>query len=204
MDIRAAVVSGISMGSAIALALALKYPRKVLALVLLGAGAKLRVAPSILETAGNPNTFESAVDLINENCFSALAGQGLRQLSKQQLMEIRPSVLLGDFLACNEFDVTEQLKKIKVPALIICGAEDKMTPVKYSEFLHGNIAGSQLHVVENSGHMVMAEQPDIVADLLKKFMDELPSRSRRKKERLISDGETGPVQKAGSKLTNGS
>jgi pimeloyl-ACP methyl ester carboxylesterase len=194
LKIRAAVIVGVSMGSGVALTLALKYPKKVLGLGLLGSGAKLHVAPSILETAGNPNTFESAVDMINENCFSANAGQSLIQLSKGQMMEIRPPVLLGDFLACNEFDVVSQLEQIKIPTIIICGKEDKMTPPKYSEFLHGSIANSQLHVVENAGHLVMAEQPDNVADLLKQFIDNLPPRTRKKKERIIPDGEIAPVQ----------
>ncbi|MBI5963812.1 MAG: alpha/beta hydrolase [Chloroflexi bacterium] len=194
LKIRAAVMVGISMGSAIALTLALKYPGKVLGLGLLGAGAKLRVSPSILETAGNPNTFESAVDMINGNCFSPNAGQILMQLSKEQMMETRPPVLLGDFLACNEFDVVGQLGQINLPALIVCGAEDKMTPLKLSELLHNGIVNSQLHVVENAGHLVMAEQPDVVAELLKQFIDNLPPRTRRKKERIIPDGETVPVQ----------
>ena len=194
LKIRAAVMVGISMGSAIALTLALKYPGKVLGLGLLGAGAKLRVAPSILETAGNPNTFESAVDMINENCFSANTTQSLMQLSKEQMMETRPPVLLGDFLAFNEFDVVGQLGKINLPTLIVCGAEDKMTPLKLSELLQNGIVNSQLHVVENAGHLVMTEQPEVVAELLKQFIDNLPPRSRKKKERIIPDGETVPVQ----------
>lgn len=174
LKLRAAVVVGISMGSAIAITLALKYPKKVLGLGLLGSGSKLRVASSILETAGNPNTFESAVEMINESCFSANAPQNLLQLSKQQMLEMRPPALLGDFLACNEFDVTSQLDKIDAPTLIICGAEDKMTPLKYSELLRDRIANSHLHVVDNAGHMVMAEQPDAVAELLKQFIDNIP------------------------------
>jgi len=201
LDIRAAVLAGVSMGSGIALTLALKYPRKVLGLGLLGGGAKLRVAPSILETAGNPNTFESTVDIITENCFSANAALSLKQLSKQHMLEIRPPVLLGDFLACNSFDVTSELEKIKIPATIICGIEDKMTPVKFSESLHNGIANSQLHVIENAGHLVMAEQPDVVAGLLKNFIDNLPPRTRRKKERILPDGETAPTQQADSPLT---
>lgn len=193
MKIRAAVLVGISMGSGIALTLALKFPKKVLGLGLIGSGAKLRVAPSILETVGNPNTFESTVDIINANCFSANVGAELLQLSKAQMMEIRPPVLLGDFLACNAFDVTSQLEQIKIPTLILCGAEDKMTPVKYSEYLQAGIVNSQLHIVENAGHMLMVEQPDIVADLLKQFIDDLPPRTRRKKERITPDGQTDPV-----------
>ncbi|MDP1715071.1 MAG: alpha/beta hydrolase [Anaerolineales bacterium] len=176
LKIRAAVFAGISMGSAIALTLALKYPNKVVGLALLGGGAKMRVASNILETAGNSNTFEATVEMINENCFSANAPQSLAQLSKQNMMKIRPSVLLGDFLACNEFDVTDQLEKIKIPGLVVCGAEDKMMPLKHSQSLHEGIVNSQFHVLENAGHMVMLEQPDLVANLLKQFMDALALR----------------------------
>jgi pimeloyl-ACP methyl ester carboxylesterase len=205
LKIREAVIVGISMGSAIALTLALKYPKKVLGLGLLGSGAKLLVAPAILETAGNVNTFESAVDMINENCFSANTPQSLLELSKRQMMEIRPPVLQGDFLACNVFDVVGQLENIILPTLIICGAEDKMTPVKFSELLHARIVNSQLHIVDHTGHMVMLEQPDFVAELLKKFIDGLPPRARKtKKARILPDGETDPVQQTESPLIDGS
>lgn len=175
--IRAAVLAGISMGCAIALTLALKYPKKIVGLALLGGGAKMRVASNILESAGISNTFEATVEMINENCFSANAPQSLIQLSKQNMLKVGPPVLLGDFLACNEFDVTDQLEKIRIPTLIVCGAEDKMMPLKHSQSLHEGIANSQLHVLENAGHMVMLEQPDLVANLLKQFVDELALRS---------------------------
>jgi len=190
LKIRAAVLVGISMGSAIALTVALKYPKKVLGLGLLGGGAKLRVAPLVLEWAANPNTFESAVDMVNENCFSEGAPQSLLALSKKQMMEIRPPVFHGDLLACNEFDVIGQLEKMDHPALIICGAEDKMTPVKFSELLKSRIANSQLHVIEHAGHMVMLEQPDRIAELLKEFVDNLPLRVRKTKKPRI----TAPAQ----------
>jgi pimeloyl-ACP methyl ester carboxylesterase len=173
LKIRAAVMVGISMGSAIALQLALKDPKKVLGLGLFGGGAKMRVAPIVLETVGNLNSFESAVDMVNENCFSVHAPKNLARLSKRHMMDARPSVLLGDLLACNEFDVTSQLKKIDVPTFIICGAEDKMTPLKFSESLRDGIANSQLHVLDDTGHMVMLEQPDAVSNILKKFIDAL-------------------------------
>lgn len=205
LKIRAAVLAGISMGSAIAITIALKYPKKVLGIGLLGSGAKLRVAPAILEMAGNVNTFEAAVEMINENCFSANTPQNLLELSKKQMLEIRPPVLLGDFLACNEFDVVGQLQKLDLPTLILCGAEDEMTPVKFSELLKSQIANSQLHILENAGHMVMLEQVDIVAELLKKFLDDLPPRARKtKKTRSNPDGETDSVQQTESPLTDSS
>lgn len=198
LKIRSAVIVGISMGGAIALTLALKYPKKVKALALLGSGAKMRVAQTVIETAGNPNTFESAVETININCFSEGAQQNLVQLSKQSMLKMRPPVLLGDFLACNEFNVIDQLEKITVPTLVICGLEDKMTPSKFSELLHAGITNSTLHILEHAGHMVMLEQPDEVADLLKQFLDKLPVRRKPAKKRLIPEGEVDPVQQAES------
>jgi pimeloyl-ACP methyl ester carboxylesterase len=194
LKIRAAVIVGISMGSAIALNLALKYPGQVLGLGLLGSSSKLRVLPNLLEALGNPNTFEYAVNMVNENCFSSETSQNLIELSKRSMLEIRPPVLLGDFLACNEFDITGQLDKINVPAFIICGAEDKMSPVKFSESLRDGIANSQLHVLDHAGHMVMLEQPDAVADLLKQFIDKIPLKVKKAgKKRVNLNGMADPV-----------
>jgi len=185
LNIHAAVMVGISMGSAIALQLALKYPEKVMGLGLFGGGVKMRVAPLLLETVGNENSFESAVNMLNENCFSIHAQRNLVKLSKRHMMEMRPSVLLGDFLACNQFDATDQLEKINTPTLIICGSEDRMMPIKFSESLRDGIARSQLHVLEDTGHMVMLEQPDTVADLLKQFLEHMPAQTRKASRKRI-------------------
>lgn len=194
LKMRAAVIVGHSLGSAVALTLALKYPKQVLGLGLLGSGSRLRVSPILLETAGNPNTFESAVEMVNGNCFCSETPQNLIEHSKRTMLEIRPPVLLGDLLACNEFDVTSQLDKIAVPTLIICGAEDKMTPLKFSELLQSGTANSQLHVLDKAGHMVMLEQPDAVADLLKQFIDNIPFKVRKaRKKRIKPNAVADPV-----------
>ena len=89
------------------------------------------------------------------------------------MLEIRPSVLHGDLLACTAFDVTDRLSEIHHPTLIICGAGDKMTPVRYSQQLADNIHDSTLKIVPSAGHMVMLEQPSLVADYLVEFLDGL-------------------------------
>jgi pimeloyl-ACP methyl ester carboxylesterase len=170
------VLVGISMGSAIALTAALTHPKRITALVLLGGGGKMRVANAVLETAANPHTFESAVDMINAGCFSENAAPELISLSKQHMLELSPSVLLGDFQACNQFNVMEKLSQIDVPALILCGMLDKMMPPKFSESLHAGIPNSRMHLVAHAGHMLQLEQPEKVAALLKQFLDELPLR----------------------------
>lgn len=170
------VLVGHSMGSAVALRMALRMPKKVLGLVLLGSGARLRVAPALLQRTAHASTFPSAVSLITELSFSAQAGNRLKELAGQRMADLRPSVLHGDFLACDEFDVSEELKRIAMPTLIMCGDADKMTPLKNSEFLQEHIAGARLEIVHDGGHMLMLEQPDRVADLLTGFLNSIAYR----------------------------
>ncbi len=190
LKLRSAIFGGISMGGAIALTMALKYPKKVLGLALFGSGAKLRVAPETIESLQNDNLFEAAVETINSNCFSANAPQNLVELSKRAMLDTRPSVLLGDFLACNEFNVAEQLGKVKARTLIVCGSEDKMSPPKHSQFLAESIPGSQLHIIDGAGHIVMAEQPDVTAELINQFISSLPPRRTRRKPAPVPQAES--------------
>lgn len=174
LHIEAAVIVGLSMGSGIALTLALKHPHIVKALAVMGGGAKLRVAQSTLDHVGDPETFETTVETINRACFSSHASEELVALSKKSMLSTGPSILLGDYLACNQFDVTMQLDRIQIPTLILCGTEDVMTPPKHSQYLKDHLPNAQLHILEQTGHMLTLEQPEMVAKLLKQFLDELP------------------------------
>jgi pimeloyl-ACP methyl ester carboxylesterase len=169
-----AVLVGFSMGSAIALSLALRYRKRIIGLGLVGAGAKLRVAPAILEMAASSNTFMSAVETIIENSYSAEVDPQVKKLALQQMAETRQSVLYGDFLACDAFNVMERLEKIQVATLLICGGADRMTPPNRSDYLRDHIQGAQLHIIEGAGHMVPTERPDEVADLLAGFLEKVP------------------------------
>jgi pimeloyl-ACP methyl ester carboxylesterase len=168
-----AVFIGHSMGSAIALTLALNFPKRVIGIGLVGSGARLRVLPQILENTTSEAMFPLAVKLINDGAFGSAASPRLKELATQRMAEVRPSVLHGDFLACNEFDVMQRLPEISVPTLILCGTEDRMTPLKYSEYLHDKIAASRLVTVPGAGHMVMLEQPDVVAEALDEFANSI-------------------------------
>jgi pimeloyl-ACP methyl ester carboxylesterase len=173
LKLRSAVMVGHSMGSAIALTLALHFPKRVLGLGLLGAGAKLRVAPAILETLATPNTFAAGVQMVIDAAYAAQSDSRLKELGAQRMAETRPPVLYGDFLACDEFNVMDSLARIHVPTLILVGAEDRLTPPRYAELLHSQIAGSTLKVVPNAGHMVMLEQPHAVATALAEFLGDI-------------------------------
>lgn len=168
------VIVGHSMGSAIALTLAMDDPENLSGLVLLGAGAKLRVSPVILEKAGSPDTFAEAVALVNEYSFSPDVPKDLLRLSNENMLKTNRETMLGDFLACDSFDAMDRVESIRLPTLILCGALDAMTPPKYSKFLAEKIPDSRLQLVKEAGHMLALEQPEAVAGLLKDFLDGLP------------------------------
>ncbi len=171
LKLNAAVFAGHSMGGAIALKAAIRFPKRVLGLCLVASGARLRVSPAILQSASDPSSYAAVVRLVTDNSFSPQADARLKELAMQRLAETRPSVLYGDFLACDAYNVTDQLSKVSVPAYILCGELDKMVPLKSSESLRDNITGAQMDILPNAGHMLMLEQPDQTADKLSGFLN---------------------------------
>lgn len=161
---------GHSMGSAIALTLALEKPEQIVGIGLLGAAASLKVNPQVLERIGQPHTYQEAVYKVVRWSFSNQAPQVLTALAEKRLLEAGPQVLYHDFLACNAFDVRDQLTKISLPALVICGQDDKMTPVKDSLLLAKEIPGAECEVIPDAGHMVMLEKPHQVGLILEEFL----------------------------------
>jgi len=176
LRLNAAVWVGHSMGGAIALDAAIRFPRRVLGLGLVGSGARQRVDPVILRSAAQQETFPAAIRLLSERSFAAGTGQRLKELALARMAEMRSSVLLGDLMACDAFDRLGRIEQIGAPTLILCGAEDRMTPPTYSEQLHDRIRASTLHIIANAGHMVMLEQPDVVAEHLAGLLSSLSYR----------------------------
>jgi pimeloyl-ACP methyl ester carboxylesterase len=170
VKINRAIFVGHSMGGGIALTLAKDFADHVLGLVLVSTGARLRVHPTILENTGNNQTYPTGLNMILGKAFSGSASPLLKSLAAKRMKEIRPSVLHGDLIACNLFDKSRSLPMINVPTLVMCGLDDEMTPLRYSQFLSDNIAGSKLKLIPNAGHMVMLEKPQMVADEISAFL----------------------------------
>jgi pimeloyl-ACP methyl ester carboxylesterase len=159
---------GHSMGGAIVQTLALSHPELMKGIVLVGTGARLKVLPLILD--GIRNNFEETVLKINQFAYSRKAEADFIEKGVSLMLQCRPEVLYGDFLACDRFDLMNEVEKIDLPALILCGDDDQLTPVKYSQFLHSRIKGSRLEVVPNAGHMVMMESPQTFNGKIKGFI----------------------------------
>jgi len=64
------------------------------------------------------------------------------------------------------WDVRAKLSAVRAPALVIVGAKDWLTPVHRANELVQSIAGAQLVVLANSGHLGHVEEPAVFAAAL--------------------------------------
>ena len=164
------VLAGHSFGGAIALMYALKYPQELKGIVIIGSGARLKVHPMFLtpcEEAINGDG-QKWYKLVEEMYRLTPDDYKREVIAKQKA--IGPSVMLNDFLCCDKFDIMDRVHEIKVPALIICGESDAMTPVKFANYLGTRIANSRVVIVPEAGHFVLAEKPEVVNKAIEDFL----------------------------------
>jgi pimeloyl-ACP methyl ester carboxylesterase len=171
-----AVFAGHSMGGGIALELALRSPHRTAGLILVSSGATLPVRPDLLEHSAGPATFPNVLEILRDLAFSPAADARLADLAIRRLGEIRPSVLHNDYLACAAFDVSAELDRIRVPAIVVYGADDRLIPLRHSQLLANRIEGATLRFVLGAGHMVTLEKPGEVAEIAGDFVRKHRSR----------------------------
>jgi len=170
-EVQRAVLVGHSMGGAIALDLALRYPDRLAGLGLIATGARLRVALAIFQ--GIQQDAQAAVDLICEWAFGPEVSPEMLRLCRRQMGETSPEVLYGDYCACDAFDVLDRLGQITSPTLVLCGTQDRLTPTRYAVYLRDQVPWAVLQLIEGAGHMVMIEKPQAVARALLEFWEDL-------------------------------
>jgi pimeloyl-ACP methyl ester carboxylesterase len=153
--IRNPVLVGHSMGGAIAIEYALTH-RDLQGLVLVGTGARLRVRQDLM--AKIKEDYEEASRLIARVSVSPSCDPLLVERIAKEMLKVKADVTYGDFDACNSFDRMNDVDQIGTQTLIVCGADDLLTPPKYSRYLHEKMQNSELIIVPGAGHSVMLEK----------------------------------------------
>lgn len=172
LDLDSPFLVGHSMGGAIAMTVAVEAPKLLGGLVLANTGAKLGVLPEIL--AGLETDFAATIQTtIAPRYLGTAHADSLLEWISNEMVLTDPSVGLGDYLACNRFDIRAKLKDISVPSLIISGDQDKLTPTKWAADLNESISNSELVVIQGTGHLTMLERPEAFNQLLEEFLSDL-------------------------------
>ncbi|MCR5026223.1 MAG: alpha/beta hydrolase [Methanobrevibacter sp.] len=162
LDIEKASLIGLSLGGNVALKFALKYPESVENLVIMSSFSEvddnLRLKFLELENAiniGFEEFFDAIIDyvlpkdILEEN-YDMLQGYKVLQAQSANLDGIRQGIEIG-----IDFNVTNNLKDIDVPTLILAGKDDEISSNNLQYILNDNIKDSKLVFFENTKHNLL-------------------------------------------------
>lgn len=172
---------GNSFGGGLALALAIRHPKRVRRLVLMGAaGVRFTLTPGLDAVWGYEPSFENMRRLMDTFAYD-------RSLVTDELAELRyrasirpgfqesfsamfpaPRQRWVDALASDE----AQIAKLPQPTLVIHGREDQVVPLETSLRLSSLIPRAQLHVFGQCGHWTQIEHSTRFVQLVNAFLAE--------------------------------
>ena len=82
----------------------------------------------------------------------------------------KPAGYVGCAHAIRDLDLTDQLKRIKLPTLIVAGADDPSFAVSVLEDIQRRIEGSKLVVLNSAAHLPCAEQSERFNEAVLSFL----------------------------------
>lgn len=165
---RPPLLIGHSLGAAISLTFAIHQGHLLSAIVPVGGGVTMPVNPALLSQLKTDP--EAVYGLIVKFAIAKAHRDRIGPGILDGLRKGDPEILYGDLYACDKLNVTEDVRKISIPVLAVCGEEDKMTPPALSRYIAENAPGGRLALIPGAGHFVMNEEPEAFNKALKEFI----------------------------------
>ncbi|MBX0323241.1 alpha/beta hydrolase [Halomicroarcula sp. F13] len=75
--------------------------------------------------------------------------------------------------AVAEFDLSDRLDEIRVPALVLHGTADRVVPVENGELLAERLPDAEFHRLDGAPHLLFLERAETVNDYLTEFLDDV-------------------------------
>ena len=173
LQIKKAVWVGVSMGGMILQRLALDHPERVRALVLVSTTDGAMILDKDIPTIGAPRDYREVSKNMIVESFPAGTQAKLYQPLLERIPTWNGTVIREALTSMSQFQVHGQLTRIQVPTLIMVGAKDDVATPAIAKGIQAQIAGSQ--VVEfQTGHFMMAEDPERFRTVLGEFLKGLP------------------------------
>ena len=162
-----AVVGGLSLGGYYSLMFHLKHPQRVSALLILSTGPGFRKDEA--REAWNREAYGRAARFEAEGMQRVLALDERLTGGTHRCVEGLAGAARG-MLAQQDGSVMESLPTIRVPALIVVGADDKPF-LQAAEVMAAKIPGASKVVIPGAGHSVNVDQPRAFDDAVCAFLD---------------------------------
>lgn len=171
-------VVGISMGGTVALQLALDHPETVRKLVLVNTFARLRfglreglyfLRRSFLARLKGP---AGQAEMVAQQVFPRPDQEMMRQNLYRRIIQTNPCAYRSAMQSLMRFDVTARLGELRMPVLVVTGAEDTTVPPPIQSDMARDIPGARHVIVEGSGHGIIADNPDAFNRILLEFLGE--------------------------------
>lgn len=174
LKIQTASFCGISMGGLTGQWLAIHYPERFNHVVVSNTAAKIGQEQAWLERAS----------LVREQGLKPIAATAASRWFTEPFIQSQTAIVkhLSNDLAAGssegyasccealaKADLRDQLKKIKVPVLIIAGTADPVTTVEDAEFMLERIPNAQFAKI-NASHISNIEQPEIFNQIISDFI----------------------------------
>lgn len=174
-------LAGTSMGGMVAMEVARQHPQRVAGLALLGT---------------SPRPEDEAMRALRENAIALFAQGRAREVIEPNValafspVHAADPVLAGQYLeivlsagadqlirqnqaVIGRPDPRGHLPSLKVPVLVLVGADDQLTPPALSQEIAALVPGAQLQVLPQCGHMLTMEQPAAVNAALRGWLGRL-------------------------------
>lgn len=170
---------GHSMGAAVAIDFSIRFPEMVNKLII---AAPTR-GSAALTTDENFKKRTQRHNLIDEiapkdiartrvpRLLSVNPSESVQKYAIEIMSEVRSSGYKSVANGLFHLNQMDEYSKVSKPTLIMCGEEDRVTPVSESEIIVRNIVGSRLVVIPGAGHLCYMEKQDIFNECLMKFLN---------------------------------
>ncbi|WP_102126793.1 3-oxoadipate enol-lactonase [Deinococcus planocerae] len=169
-------LAGCSLGGLVAQAFALGHPGRVERLALL----------DTLPRVGTPEGWQERMEGVRAQGLPALAPTLIRRWFAPAFFETQPAAArgyttllarspqagyLGSCAALRDADLTDEVRHLRLPTLVLCGEHDVSTPPEECRKLAMRL-GARFEAIEAAAHLPMVERPAEVARLLRDFLGE--------------------------------
>jgi pimeloyl-ACP methyl ester carboxylesterase len=199
VGVPSATIVGHSMGGQIAITLALDHPERVEALVLSAPAGIERFGPgesAVLETYYTESRAAETSEDELRYAFCSLAfgkvDDGVERLLQERVRMKGTPALQGTSVAVSRsvagmlrYPVYDRLGVLAVPTLVVFGTNDRMIPnplltggrsLAIAKQAEKAIPGAKLVMVENAGHTVHHDAPDVFNRAVAEFLATVPRR----------------------------